>query len=368
VNGLCDIGTRSHAFKDLVRRAERAAVSAFPVLLHGETGTGKEVFARGIHRASGRKGAFVPINCSAIPDSLAEAELFGAKRGAYTGLDGDRKGLFRAADGGTLFLDEIGDLALPMQAKLLRVLDDGEIRPVGGTDSVKVDARIVSASHESLSEMVKQGLFRQDLFFRLTTVFLQLPSLRERPEDIPDLFREAVAETSVLLGWEPPEIEPAVLEAAGRHAWPGNVRELFHVVSAAMITCETRRLTLVDFPSLGGGRPSSVPPSVLASELPPPDHEAGVRDGPRDGEALPPFFEALAAFERQYIARLLGECEGNISRAAHVAGISRAAVRAKGRLYGLVGLGGGEEADSEQPPTPASERRLRQRVRIGHPD
>src|SRR5262249_36904553 len=190
----------------------------YPVLLEGETGTGKELLAHCIHDHSGRNGSFVPINCSAIPEALVEAELFGARRGAYTGLQGDQPGLFRAAEQGTLFLDEIGDMPLPLQAKLLRVVQDGEVRSLGSTQPTKIDVRIVAATHRDLTSLLSNNLFRADLYYRICTIHLKLPPLRDRPEDIPLLLEEAVVEAARSARFPPPRIGRSLLEVALRYS------------------------------------------------------------------------------------------------------------------------------------------------------
>lgn len=224
--GKFGIVGQSPAMKAVFDRLEKMIPSSFPVLIFGESGTGKELIARALHEYGPRKDKpFFSTNCAAIPETLLEAELFGHKKGSFTGAIADRKGHFVAAHGGTLFLDEIGDMPLTMQSKLLRVLEDHEVRPVGGNTSVKVDVRIVAASNKKLTEQVAQGKFRQDLFFRLNVLSVDLPPLRDRKEDIPLL----VAYFCKKVGAEmkrPIEFTPDALEKIVKHAWPGNVREL----------------------------------------------------------------------------------------------------------------------------------------------
>lgn len=206
---------------------DRVAMSNIPVLIQGESGTGKELIAKAVHKNSPRRDkAFVTENCAAIPETLLESELFGYKRGAFTGADRERKGLFETAHKGTLFLDEVGDMSLNMQKKLLRALQDGEIRPVGGTAAVKVDVRIVAASNRLLRDMVKAQTFREDLFYRLNGVTIELPPLRERKVDIEPLARFFIARVAKEMGRAAPELGSAAIAALVQYRWPGNIREL----------------------------------------------------------------------------------------------------------------------------------------------
>jgi DNA-binding NtrC family response regulator len=206
---------------------ERVAPADVPVLIHGETGTGKELVARALHDYSKRKrGPFLAENCAAVAPTLLESELFGHKKGSFTDAHVDRPGHFVAADKGTLFLDEIGDMPLAMQAKLLRVLEEGEVRPVGSNKTIKVDVRVIAATHRDLAQMVDEKRFRQDLFYRLNVVKLELPPLRERPGDVPHLVRFCCARLGAELGIGTPVVTPAALEVLVRAPWPGNVRQL----------------------------------------------------------------------------------------------------------------------------------------------
>ncbi len=224
---------QSPALRDLLRTLERTARVRSPVLLRGETGTGKEMAARVIHRASERqRQPFVAINCGAIPESLAESELFGHVRGAFTGAHRDRQGAFSRADGGTLLLDEVAELPLMIQAKLLRVLETGRVLPVGAEQEQAVDVRIVAATHRDLEAMIEQGELREDLYHRLGVLCVRLPPLRERREDIPLLLRHFAQRASRELGY-PVELTEGALVAASRHAWPGNIRALRNAVFRA---------------------------------------------------------------------------------------------------------------------------------------
>jgi len=288
---------QSAAMEELLEQAWRIARSDAAVFIRGESGTGKELLARAIHRASPRaEGPFVAINCAAIPEHLVEAELFGHRKGAFTGADRDRAGLFEAAHGGTLFLDEVGDLPAGTQAKLLRVLQEGEIRPVGASESRPVDVRILSASHVDLHQAVSTGRFREDLYYRLDVMTLELPPLRERREDIPLLagrFLQEVRERS-------PEcvaraFAPEAMEALLAAPWPGNVRQLRNVVeqTAALAVTPVISLALVQ--------------RALRGKV----------------ETIIPLAQAHAEFERDYLIRVLRMTRGNVTRAARLAGRNR---------------------------------------------
>jgi len=217
----------SPAMLEVFAVLDKVAGSTIPVLIQGESGTGKELIAGAIHRNSDRKGKpFVTENCAAIPETLQESELFGYKRGAFTGADRDRKGLFQVADGGTLFLDEVGDMSMAMQKKLLRALQDGEIRPVGGTKSVHVDVRIVSASNRLLTGLVDKKQFREDLYYRLNGLTVRLPALRDRVEDVSELAEFFMGRVAAEMGREPPILSDDAKAALAGYRWPGNIREL----------------------------------------------------------------------------------------------------------------------------------------------
>ncbi len=315
----------SRVVQQLVDYARQVAPTPYSVLIDGETGTGKEVFARGIHHASGRSGAFIPINCSAVPEHMFEAELFGARRGAYTGLDSDRDGLFEASSAGTLFLDEVGDLPAATQAKLLRVLDDRVVRPLGSTESHKVDVRIISATHRSLADLVSEGLFREDLFFRLSETHLHLPPIRERPEDLPELIEQALHTACSLQAIGERRLSAEAGDALREYAWPGNIRELNNVIATAVLNSTSHTVRLADLPGRLRARSS---PVVCG---------ASVRFDL-------PFFEALDEFERAYIADVLRRSNGNITEAARLSQLSRGSVRNKARSHGLISGGSRTQA------------------------
>lgn len=308
------VHTRNREVARLIEYATGVASTPYSVLIEGETGTGKDVFARGIHAASQRAGPFVPLNCSAVPETMFEAELFGARRGAYTGLDNDRPGLFLVADSGTLFLDEVADLPASMQAKLLRVLEDGVIRPIGGATSVRVDVRVIAATHKPLKPLVDTGRFRSDLFFRLSATCLNLPPIRDRPEDIGPLLDDALADACDLQRVPLRTFSTEALDVLTRYPWPGNVRELNNVVAAAVLSSSTN---VIDVDAL--------PVFVRVH---------GSVSSPERGHL--PFYEAFAVFERAYITNLLRRADGNLSQAARLSGLSRGTVRNKARRHGLL--------------------------------
>ena len=235
--------------KLLLEKIKKIANTPTNVLLLGETGTGKELFARAIHEASYRKKKpFVAINCASLPENLLESELFGFAKGAFTGATSDKKGLFEIADGGTVFLDEIGDLPLSLQAKLLRVLEDREIRPLGSVISKKVDLRFISATNKDLTNETKEGKFREDLFFRLNVITLQIPPLRERVKDIEILAYHFMRKFAIKMGKNIKKIEPSALQLLLRYPWPGNVRELQNVIEQAVVFADKNTIKVENLP------------------------------------------------------------------------------------------------------------------------
>ncbi|MCO5171931.1 MAG: sigma 54-interacting transcriptional regulator [Planctomycetes bacterium] len=248
------------------RLIERYGRTTAPVTIHGESGTGKELVARALHQASPRRdGPFVAFNCSAVTDTLLESELFGALKGSYTGADRDRQGLFELAHGGTLFMDEVGDMSLDMQAKLLRVLETGELRPVGGRQVIKVDVRIISASHFDLRALSQQGKMREDLFYRLNVLRIELPPLRERREDLARLAEHFLERVAKERGEPRRRLSPEALEVLLRHPFPGNVRELRNVIERACV--------LEAGEVIGGSRllvdaPAAAPAAAAQARLP----------------------------------------------------------------------------------------------------
>jgi DNA-binding NtrC family response regulator len=309
----------STAMTKVFERIRLAAPSAATVLITGESGTGKELVAQAIHHNSPRRsGPFVAINCAALPANLVESELFGHERGAFTGATGTRKGYFEAAEGGTLLIDEVGDLPPPAQPKLLRALEQRVINRVGSTREVAVDVRIVAATHRPLEELVRERVFREDLFFRLSVVRIDLPPLRERREDVRLLtvgFLEQAAESA---GKPPIDMSPEAMEALERHSWPGNVRELRNTIESIVVLCTAGRIELADLPE---GTRSARP---VATPL-------------RGGESATPDAAAprtLHEIERQAILDALRTCGGNRTHAAQLLGIGLRTIQRKLRGYG----------------------------------
>lgn len=292
----------SRAMRELVDLASRAARHDTTVLITGESGTGKEMLARAIHRMSPRsERGFVAINCAAIPEQLLEPELFGHVRGAVPGATGDRPGLFELAHEGTLLLDEIGDLPLELQAKLLRVLEEGEVRRAGGREPRKVNVRVVAASAKSLEQAVERSEFRAELFYRLNVVRLHLPPLRERPEDVPALLAHFARQAAQRLG-HPVSVTPSALAALSSHAWPGNVRELRNAVERAAVLGGDRPLEAKDFAiSNGGGNGAN---------------------GFLNGNGTLDLKTQVEAVERHAILKALEASGGNRRQAAGLLGIS----------------------------------------------
>jgi two-component system response regulator AtoC len=309
----------SRALRGVLELAQRVAAHDTTVLVTGESGTGKEVIARAIHRLSPRSGnAFTAVNCAAIPEPLLESELFGHVKGAFTGATSDRAGIFESTHGGTLLLDEIGDLPHALQAKLLRALEDGEIRRLGGTDSRAVDVRLVAATAKDLERAVERGEFRDDLFYRLNVVRLHLPPLRERKEDIPALVAHFARQTAEKLG-RPVSLTPRALAALTGHAWPGNVRELRNALERAAVLSPTGRLDVEDFHlgmnGNGNGR-----------------HANGAYVPVPGTYELKPQIEHL---ERATIVRALEASEGSRREAAQLLGVSLRTLFYKLRRYRL---------------------------------
>ncbi len=248
---LSDVITRSGAMKPVLRSAEKAAASAIPVLIEGESGTGKELIARAIHGAGARRAKpFVAVNCGALPENLVESILFGHEKGAFTGATEKHTGKFVEADGGTLFLDEVGELPLPAQVKLLRALQEGEVEPVGGRKSVKVDVRIVSATHRDLIADVKGGRFREDLFYRLHVYPISVPPLRQRSEDIPELARYFLARIAAEEGKRVHSLSGQAVSLLSAFRWPGNVRQLENAVFRAVVLSEGEEIGVNEFPQV----------------------------------------------------------------------------------------------------------------------
>jgi len=305
---------RSRAMRQLFELLQRVAEASAPVLLRAESGTGKELVARALHfEGPRRERAFVAVNCTALPESLLESELFGHVRGSFTGATAPRRGLFVEADGGTLFLDEIGDMAPPLQAKLLRALEDGEVRAVGSDSNRRVDVRVIAATHQDLEARVRAGTFRSDLFYRLNVVPILVPPLRQRIEDVPLLAEHFLARARARNPGSPVTTlaNDAMAELA-RRAWPGNVRELENLIERLVIVSTKAVVSGADLVELID--------VVHASGA----HEAVDR---ATGEGL----VTLKQLEREYIARVLREVGGNKTRAAEILGIDVSTVHRKER-------------------------------------
>ncbi len=306
----------SEAMIGVLELVERAAEYKATVLLTGESGTGKEVLARAIHAQSGRREeAFVAVNCGAIPEALLESELFGHAKGAFTGADKARRGLFVEASGGTLFLDEIGELPAPLQVKLLRVLQEEEVRPVGESKPRQVDVRVIAATSRDLDQEIREGRFREDLYYRLNVVHVHVPALRDRREDIPLLVDHFVARASRSLGKTLRGLSDDALLRLTDYAWPGNVRELENVIERAAILCEGDRVGVAELPE-----------SVARTA------------DPRSAPAAPgelSLKKARRRFEADLILRALEATDGNRTHAAKLLEISHRALLYKIKEYGL---------------------------------
>ncbi|ADH86077.1 sigma-54-dependent transcriptional regulator [Desulfurivibrio alkaliphilus] len=299
----------SPRFRETFELAQRAAAGDVNVLLQGESGTGKELIAAEIHRAGPRaRRCFLALNCAALNDNLLESQLFGHRKGAFTGADSSRRGLLEEADSGTLFLDEVAELSTHLQAKLLRVLQDGEFIPVGATRARRVDVRFVAATNKDLEQLVAKGEFREDLYYRLNVFSLYLPPLRERPEDVPLLARHFLDRASARLGREVDRISDAALKVLTRYSWPGNVRELRNVIERGAIIARGRSLTPDDLP------------------------EHVKRPQPGVAGTAP---VTLAEAERRQVASILERAGWNKSQAARMLGITRRTLDRKILDYGL---------------------------------
>jgi len=312
-----EIVGESGRIKELKQQIALAGPTNGWVLIHGGSGTGKELVARAIHRASKRvSGPFVEVNCAAIPQELIESELFGHEKGAFTGATGMKRGKFELADKGTIFLDEIADMSLATQAKVLRVLEGQEFQRVGGTKTLKTDVRVIAASNKDLAEEIKKGAFREDLYYRLNVIPLEVPLLRERPDDIPRLVRYFLQEFSADYGQKPKTIDDEALALFVRYAWPGNVRELRNIIE--------RLIIMVPGPVLTAG---SVPIHISSLQQRPP--VPVLSDSGKESRGHATLKDARAAFEREFITEKLKEFRGNISRTADAIGVERSNLHRK---------------------------------------
>ena len=305
------VGT-AQGMLDVYRMVARVAPTTSTVLIQGETGTGKELVARAIHAASRRSHqAFVPVDCSALAESLLESELFGHVKGAFTGAVSDKRGFFEVADGGTCFLDEIGEISLCVQAKLLRVLQEREVRRVGGTDSFKVDVRVIAATNKDLGALVADGRFREDLFYRLSVVSVLLPPLRERRGDIPILATHFLESYVAANDQSPCRISPEAMALLVAYDWPGNVRELQHAVEHAAALASNPVLL-----------PEDLPPKLVGA-------------GGQRGAAGSPMSLSLKELVRGHLSRVLKEARWNKKLAAQLLGIHRRTLYRLTKRYGI---------------------------------
>jgi DNA-binding NtrC family response regulator len=305
----------SQAMRDLRTTIDKVAQSDATVLITGESGTGKELVARALHFAGRRaSGPFVPVNCGALVGTLLDSELFGHVRGAFTGADTSKRGLFVAADGGTLFLDEIGELPIDLQPKLLRALQDGEVKPVGGTNAIRVDARVIAATNRTLEDQVRAGAFREDLFYRLAVITIEVPPLRSRPGDIALLARHFAEQAALRAERGRVSLTDAALAHLAAQPWPGNVRELENAIERAVILAAG---DVLDVGDVAGPRGASTATSATFATF--------------TGDHVP----TLDELERAHILRVLELCDGQKTKAAQMLGINRTTLWKKLRQYGL---------------------------------
>jgi len=305
---------RMHAVFELINNVAHTNTT---VLIEGETGTGKEQIAQAIHQASEvRTGPLVAVNCAALPETLLESELFGHEKGAFTSAVGRRAGRFELAHGGTIFLDEVGDIPPAMQAKLLRVLQERRFERVGGTDSIEVDVRVIAATNRSLQKLVQEGKFREDLYYRVNVVRIELPPLRERREDIP-LLAAYFAQKYARPGEAAKQIPPQAMEVLLNYSWPGNIRELENAIERACVTSQN-----------GSILPQFLPYELVHKEAPKPSNSIDLN------QPLPELLrQAQADIEQEYIRKALEQCRGNVSQCAQMCGISRRSLSGKLRAY-----------------------------------
>ena len=313
-NQLIGASPKMQTLRDMIHRA---APSAGRILISGENGTGKELVAREIHKQSGRSGNFVQLNCAALPKELIESELFGYEKGAFTGAHKRKIGLIEEAEGGTLLLDEVGDMAAETQAKVLRVLQESEFTRVGATKSQKFDVRIISATNKNLQAEIAANAFREDLYFRLNVIPINVPPLRERKKDIPDLVRHFLALYGAKNGKRPRRISAEALHAMASYSWPGNIRELRNILERLSIMTQGEEIETADVKGVLGLSPETTSPQKITQK-----HNA-------------PLKEQLAAFEASVLQNSFDEHNGNVSRMAVALNTDRANLHKKLKKYGI---------------------------------
>jgi nitrogen regulation protein NR(I) len=341
-SGRTAIVGRSRAMQALYKEIGRIAATPVTVLIRGDTGTGKELVARAIYQHSDRASApFVAINCAAIPENLLESELFGHERGAFTGADSRRIGRFEQAAGGTIFLDEIGDMNLPLQAKLLRVLQEKTIQRVGGKEAIATDVRVIAATHRDLEAAIQERHFREDLFYRLNVVTITLPPLHERIEDIPELARYFLKKYSGEIGVGAPSISPEAIALLQQQTWPGNIRELENTVRQALLLAREYTISAEHIKEVLGK-------SRKAAATGQPSHAAYISsllDQAERGEAGNAFAKMLQDLEPELYSQAIERAQGNQTKAAQWLGVTRLKMREKLKEFGL--HGGADAADAD---------------------
>jgi nitrogen regulation protein NR(I) len=330
-NGPAIIG-QSRAMKEVYKEIGRVAATPVSVMIHGATGTGKELVARAIYQHSDRAGKpFIAVNCAAIPEMLIESELFGHERGAFTGAHARRIGRFEQASGGTLFLDEVGDLPIDTQAKLLRVLQERQIQRVGGEELITVDVRVIAATHRDIEEAIQENEFRSDLYFRLAVVTIRLPSLHERPEDVPDLVRYFVQRHAPGLGIDRPSIQPSALEMLQQQRWPGNVRELENVVRRALLLARPFAVGAEHVSralSSSGDLPATAEDGAFSAKI------ADLLARAERGETENVYSRMIADMEAELFTKAVERAKGNQAKAARWLGVTRLKLRERLRELG----------------------------------
>lgn len=333
--------SRNGAMWDIFQTISRTASSDATVLIVGETGTGKDLLARAIHRQSGRTGRFVAVNCSTISPEIIESELFGHERGAFTGAHQQKQGLFRYADGGTILLDEIGDMPVQTQLSLLRVLQEQTVRPVGSHNEVPIDARVIAATNASLANAVQTGQFREDLFYRLDVIRLEVPPLRERPEDVFFMFGHFLKQVCADYGMDCPELKQSFMDVLLEQTWPGNVRQLENLTQRLVLRGHTEALTAEDLTEVLYSQ------EIPGSSIPSQDSELENLDRPLpnhngSSQSIDPTLTLadylqpqLTALEKKYLETVLADNSGRIADSAKQAGMSRRTLLRKLKAYDI---------------------------------